>query len=121
MATHRWAIICSGPIYAHPWDWINRTFLESYDPDYNKGEGRAWFTPDVTKAALFDSIEKAMAYVNRVPVNHPMTESGVPNYPIRCFNVEYQTVPIERYGTAQTWERPKWTLKGYLDASNNRR
>jgi hypothetical protein len=40
-------------------------------------------------------VEKAMAYVHRIPVNRPMTESGVANYPIKCFNVQFQTVQTD--------------------------
>jgi hypothetical protein len=103
--SHKFAIVCSGPIYAHPRDWIDRTFVQKYDPDYNRGEGRAWFTNDMRKALLFDTIEQAMAYVHRVPVNHPLTESGCPNYPIGCFKVEFQTVQVERWADASKYNR----------------
>jgi hypothetical protein len=91
----KYVIICSGPIYAHPNEWIEKAFLEWYDPDFNKGEGKAQFTHDIRKAMLFDTLEKAVAYVERVPVNNPMTESGAINRPIHCFKVQYQAMELD--------------------------
>ncbi len=91
----KFAVICSGPAYASPYDWIERAYLKAYDPNWNRGEGQTWFTYDVREALLFDDLNRAVAFVEQVPTNYPMTESGTPNVPMRCFKVEYQAINLD--------------------------
>ena len=91
----KFVVVCSGPIFAHPNEWVEKVYLSWYNPDYNKGEGQCHFTCDVKEAMLFDTLERAVAYVERVPVNNPMTESGVINRPISCFTISYQAIDID--------------------------
>jgi hypothetical protein len=92
------AVVCSGPRYIHPASWIDRAYLQHYEPDYNRGEGRAWFTFDLCKAVLFDTLAQAVAYVQRVPVNNKF-RAGIINRPIDCFEITYEPLrgPIPRY------------------------
>lgn len=92
----KFVITCSGPLWAYPDDWIDRALLVWYDPDFNKGEGRCEFTYDISKAQLFDSLERAVAYVERAPINSPCAENGIVIKPIRCFEVAYRAIDIER-------------------------
>jgi hypothetical protein len=92
----KFVIVCSGPVYARPDEWIRQALVEWYDPDYNRGEGRCQFTYDVTKAKLFGELGEAVAYAERVPVNHPFTESGMINRPIKCFEVQYRAIEVDQ-------------------------
>jgi hypothetical protein len=92
----KFVIVCNGPIYAHPHEWIEGALVQWYDPDFNKGEGKCQFTRDIRKAMLFDELGQAVAYVQRVPVNHPFTESGTINRPIHCFEIQYRAIEIDR-------------------------
>jgi hypothetical protein len=89
----KFAVVCSGPIYVRPRHWMVDVLLEHYDPDYNKGEGHAIFTYDITKAKLFDTLEQAVAYVERPSIH--WTESGMINRPIHCFQIAYRPINID--------------------------
>jgi hypothetical protein len=120
----KFAIVCSGPRWAHPKDWIKQALVEWYDPDFNKGEGRCEFTYDITRAQVFDELGHAVAYAERIPVNHPFTESGMINRPIHCFEIEYRALELDvekkalqpanniitpTVSAAQRWDlRPDW-------------
>ncbi|HEY7415606.1 MAG TPA: hypothetical protein VH593_10465 [Ktedonobacteraceae bacterium] len=92
----KYVIVCSGPIYEMPENWIRQALIKSYDPDYRKGEGRCKFTHDIREALLFDSLQAAVAYTERVPVNNPLTEAGTVNRPIRAFKVAYRAFDLEQ-------------------------
>jgi hypothetical protein len=92
----KFVIVCSGPLWARPTEWIKQTLLVWYDPDFNKGEGRCEFTYDITKAQLFDTLERAVAYVERVPINnYARAEGGYILKPIKCFEVSYRAIDVE--------------------------
>jgi hypothetical protein len=76
------AIIASGPLYAHPQQRIIGTFIERYDPDYDNGVGRAWFTNDPIKAKKFKTQQQAKEYATRVSTVRPWAEDRVPNRPL---------------------------------------
>lgn len=92
---HRVAIVCTGPKYVELGKQLTNAYVEWYDPDRDNGRGEARFTFDIRKAKLFDDLIKAAAYATRVPVNHPLTESGMPNRPLQCFDISYRVVDME--------------------------
>jgi hypothetical protein len=77
-----WAIIAVGPIYLPPERQLPGAFVEHYDPDYNNGEGRAWFTMDAIKAKKFGSLVEAKAYSHRRSTKRPYFQNGTENRPI---------------------------------------
>ena len=91
----KWVVVCSGPKWAYEKEYIRDTLLKFYDPTYNKGEGHCEFTYDITEALLFDTIEQAVAYTERIPTNGTFTESGMLNRPIHCFEVSYRRISVE--------------------------
>jgi hypothetical protein len=77
-----WAIIAVGPIYLPPHRQLPGAFIEHYDPDYNNGEGRAWFTLDPIKAKKFHSLPEAKAYSHMPSTKRPYLPGGSVNRPI---------------------------------------
>jgi hypothetical protein len=96
--TIKFVIVCSGPVWADPSNkeqWIERAMVAKYDPNFKRGEGRCKFTNELSEAKLFDTIEQARSYADQVPTKHPLTKAGLPNKPIKIFQVKYVCVNLD--------------------------
>jgi len=86
-----WVIRAHGP-YWQP-DLIKGEYLTRYDPEANNGEGAVDFAADPRQAMLFPTRAAARKLIQTVPVARPLRDDGLPNRPIRCFDLEVVKVP----------------------------
>ncbi len=69
--------------------------LMRFDPDYAKGRGRAWWTPNIDPAQEFDSMGELAAEWRRASTVVPIRPDGRPN---RAARTKAARNPLSRVG-----------------------
>jgi hypothetical protein len=65
------------------------SYLASYSPEGDNGNGVAQWTPDPAQAMTFATAEAATACYRAVPYNRPLRPDGKPNRPLTMFSVAF--------------------------------
>lgn len=67
-------------------------YVKRYMPDAFKGEGIILTTPNVTEAARFATVEKAMAFWGQQSKIKPLHRNGRPNCPLTAYEAVMITI-----------------------------
>jgi hypothetical protein len=70
-------------------------YLASYDPEGRGGRGSGTWTPDKSKALLFEDEKAAMEFYQQVSRSCPVRPDGRPNKPLTAFTVVFDPVGAE--------------------------
>lgn len=67
-------------------------FLQHFDPDYQNGLGRAWWTSDRAEAMTFPDVTAALDEWKRESSIQPIREDGRPNRPLTAYSISFEIV-----------------------------
>lgn len=67
-------------------------YLESYDPDFRGGIGKASWTKDASKAKRFPDFASAIGEWKRQSTVRPLRGDGRPNRPLTAYTVTFRVV-----------------------------
>jgi hypothetical protein len=67
-------------------------YLRRYDPDYQDGLGRAWWTSSRDKAKRFADVGAAMEAWRQISSIQPFRLDGRPNRPLTAYSITFEDI-----------------------------
>lgn len=71
-------------------------YLERFDPEFQDGLGRAYWTCDLAKAQLFSNFAEVVAEWKRQSATKPLRADGAPNRPLTAVTITISRLQLER-------------------------